>query len=123
MQDYYNVISKCDAAGESTSFVEFMLKCLLEAMESYEPQENEEPDGLHDKLHDKLHDNFPQLPEKAFEILEVLSAHPSYNAEDIGEQVSLSLRQVKTHLNSLKKAGLIVRVGSNKTGYWKVTIE
>ena len=122
-QEYYNVISKCDAAGESTMFVEFMLKCLLEAMKSYEPQENEEPDGLHDKLHDKLHDNFPQLSEKAFEILEVLNAHPSYNAEDIGEQVSLSLRQVKTHLNSLKKAGLIVRVGSNKTGYWKVTIE
>ncbi len=39
------------------------------------------------------------------------------------ENNTLSLRQVKTHLNNLKQAGLIVRVGSNKTGYWKVTIE
>ena len=34
-QEYYNVIAKCDAAGESTLFVEFMLQCLLEAMENY----------------------------------------------------------------------------------------
>ena len=41
----------------------------------------------------------------------------------IGEQVSLSQRQVKTYINALKLAGLMVRVGSNKTGYWKVTID
>ncbi len=40
----------------------------------------------------------------------------------IGEQVGLSERQVKTYITKLKQAGLIVRVGSNKTGYWKVTI-
>ena len=121
-QDYYNVIAKCDAAGNSTAFVEFMLKCLLDAMENYEDTE-EEIVELHDKLHDKLHDMFPGLSEKAFGVLEVLKAHPGLKAEDIGVQVSLSERQVKTYLNALKQAGLIVRVGSNKTGYWKVTIE
>ena len=40
-QDYYNVIAKCDAAGNSTAFVEFMLKCLLDAMENYEDTEEE----------------------------------------------------------------------------------
>ena len=110
-QDYYNVIAQCDAAGNSTAFVEFMLKCLLD------------PEELHDKLHDKLHDMFPELSEKAFGVLEVLKAHPALKAEDIGMQVSLSERQVKTYLNALKQAGLIVRVGSNKTGYWKVTID
>jgi Fic family protein len=121
-QDYYNVIAKCDAAGNSTAFVEFMLKCLLDAMENYEDTE-EETVELHDKLHDKLHDMFPELSEKAFGVLEVLKAHPGLKAEDIGVQVSLSERQVKTYINALKQAGLIVRVGSNKTGYWKVTIE
>lgn len=121
-QEYYNVIAQSDAAGNSTVFVEFMLKCLLDAMENYEDTE-EEIDGLHDKLHDKLHDMFPELSEKAFGVLEVLKAHPGLKAEDIGVQVSLSERQVKTYLNALKQAGLIVRVGSNKTGYWKVTID
>ena len=121
-QDYYHVIAQSDAAGNSTVFVEFMLKCLLDAMENYEDTE-EETEELHDKLHDKLHDMFPELSEKAFEVLEVLKAHPGLKAEDIGTQVSLSERQVKTYLNALKQAGLIVRVGSNKTGYWKVTID
>ena len=123
-QDYYNVIAQSDAAGNSTVFVEFMLKCLLDAMENYEDtEEEEEAEGLHDKLHDKLHDMFPELSEKAFGVLEVLKAHPGLKAEDIGTQVSLSERQVKTYLNALKQAGLIVRVGSNKTGYWRVTID
>ena len=119
-QEYYHVIAQSDAAGNSTTFVEFMLKCLLDAMENYE--DTEETEELHDKLHDKLHDMFPELSEKAFGVLEVLKAHPALKAEDIGMQVSLSERQVKTYLNALKQAGLIVRVGSNKTGYWKVNI-
>ena len=84
-------------------------------MENYEDSAEEESD--------KLHDMFPELSEKAFGVLEVLKAHLGLKAEDIGAQVSLSERQVKTYLNALKQAGLIVRVGSNKTGYWKVTID
>ena len=35
-QEYYSVIQKSDQVGESTSFVEFMLRCLFEAMDNYE---------------------------------------------------------------------------------------
>ena len=31
-------------------------------------------------------------------------------------------RQVYKHISILKSLGVIVRVGSNKTGYWKVNI-
>ena len=118
-QDYYNVIAQCDAVGESTAFVELMLQCLLDAMMNYEPQEEEGNNELHDKLHDK----FPELSDKAIEVLTMLREHPGLNAAEMGERVGLSERQIKTHINSLKSLGLIVRVGSNKTGYWKVTIE
>ena len=122
-QAYYGVIQKSDHAGESTPFVEFMLRCLLDAMENYVPEvDNEENGGLHDKLHDNLHDKFPQLSEKAFSVLEVLRLHPGFNADEIAASVSLSQRQVKTYINALKQAGLIVRVGSNKSGYWKVNV-
>ena len=121
-QDYYSVIARCDAAGESTLFVEFMLDCLLNAMENYDDPEAEHDAGLHDNMHDKLHDKFPELSAKAIEILEVLKAHPSFKATEIGGQVGLSERQVKTYITKLRQAGLIVRVGSNKTGYWKITI-
>ena len=118
-QEYYGVIAKCDAAGESTLFIEFMLQCLLEAMENYSEPEEEENTELHDKLHDK----FPELSAKAIEVLEVLNAHRGLNAAEIGQQLNLSERQVKTYINKLKQVGLLVRVGSNKTGYWKVNIE
>ena len=96
-------------------FVEFMLKCLLDAMENYGDIEGET-----EELHDKLHDKFPELSERAFDVLNVLRCHPGLKAEEIGKQVALSERQVKTYLNTLKQAGLIVRVGSNKTGHWEV---
>lgn len=38
-----------------------MLRCLFDAIDIYEDDEWE--------LHDKLHDKFPQLSEKAFEVL------------------------------------------------------
>ena len=57
------------------------------------------------------------------DIVEILKDHPGLNAAEIGEKVGISERQVKTHINALKAKGLIVRVGSNKTGYWKVTFE
>lgn len=122
-QEYYSAIAKCDAAGESTLFVEFMLQCLLEAIENYTEPEEEENGELHDNLHDKLHDKFPELSEKTIEVLAVIHAHRSFTAAEIGEQVSLSERQVKTYITKLKQAGLLVRVGSNKTGYWKVMID
>ena len=118
-QEYYGVIAKCDVAGESTLFIEFMLQCLLEAMENYSEPEEEENTELHDRLHDK----FPELSAKAIEVLEVLNAHRGLNAAEIGQQLNLSERQVKTYITKLKQVGLLVRVGSNKTGYWKVNIE
>ena len=73
-------------------------------------------------LHDKLHDKFPELSERAIAVLEVARAHRGFNAAEIGRQIGLSERQVKTHITKLKQVGLIVRVGSNKTGYWNVNI-
>ena len=45
------------------------------------------------------------------------------SAETIGSRLGISGRMVRKHISILREAGLIVRVGSNKTGYWKVTID
>ena len=79
-------------------------------------------DKVHDKLHDKLQDKFPELSEKTIDVLDAIKKYPGHNANEIGEQIGLSERQVKTYITKLKQLGLIVRVGSNKTGYWRVTI-
>lgn len=129
-QDYYNVIAKCDAAGESTLFVEFMLQCLLDAMEKYEDTEEDEAkvqdkiqDKVQDKVWDKVRDKFPEVSQSAWDVLEILYQRPRAIVNDICEQLNLKERQVYKHISLLKSVGLLVRVGSNKTGYWKVTID
>ena len=121
-QQYYDAIGKSTRRADSGPFIDFMLGEILKTLKSHqgEPLHDNPQDKLHDKMHDKLHDKFPELSKKAFEVLGVLEEHPHLKAEEIGAKVSLSERQVKTYLNALKQAGLIIRVGSNKTGYWKV---
>ena len=125
-QEYYDVIAKCDAAGDSTLFVEFMLQCLLESMENYiEPEEEdgEEPhDKVQDKVQGKVQDKFPEVSQSTWDVLAIIRQHPKATVNDICVQMGLKERQIYKHISVLKSLGIIVRVGSNKTGYWKVNI-
>ena len=120
-QQYYDAITASTKAAQSGPFIDFMLGEIDKTLKAHkgEPLQNK----LHDKLRDKLHDKFPELSEKATAILEVINGHRAFNAAAIGAQVGLSERQVKTYITQLKQMGLIVRVGSNKTGHWEITID
>ena len=121
-QDYYNVIAKSDAAGNSTAFVEFMLKCLLDTMENYEDDENEVLHKVQDKMQDKVRDKFPEVSQPTWDVLAIIQQNPKATVTDICAKKGLKERQVYKHISVLKSLGIIVRVGSNKTGYWKVAI-
>ena len=126
-QDYYNVIAQSDAAGNSTVFVEFMLKCLLDAMENYENDENEVPNKVphkvQDKVQNKVQDKFPEVSQPTWDVLAIIQQNPKATVTDICAKKGLKERQVYKHISILKSLGVIVRVGSNKTGYWRVTID
>ena len=119
-QEYYNTIAKCDAAGESTLFIEFMLSCLLEAMENYEEADNS---GVQDKTQDKVQDKFPKVSQSTWSVFDIIQQNPKATVNTICNQLGLKERQVYKHISILKSSGLIVRIGSNKTGYWKVTVD
>lgn len=55
-------------------------------------------------------------------ILHLIKSHPEYTIQDLVHESSLSDGYVRKILNELKLKGLIQRVGSNKTGYWKVEV-
>ena len=113
-QQYYDAITASSNAGQSGPFIDFMLNEIYKTLKSHQGA------PLQEKLHDKLHDKFPELSEKAIDVLEVINAYRNYNALEIGKQIGLSERQVKTYITKLKQVGLIVRVGSNKTGHWEI---
>ena len=116
-QDYYDVIAKCDAAGNSTAFIEFMLRCLLDAMNQIEAEPEEVPNKVADKVADKVANKSAQ------KVLMLLYENGHLTRDELSERTGLSLGGIKKIINSLRESGFIVRVGSNKTGYWKVTID
>lgn len=116
-QEYYDVIAKCDAAGNSTAFIEFMLCCLLDAMNQIEGEPEEVPHKVADKVADKVANKSAQ------KVLMLLYENGHLTRDKLSELTGLSLGGIKKIINSLRESGLIVRVGSNKTGYWQVIVK
>ncbi len=55
-------------------------------------------------------------------VLLLLASNPSLSAENIAAQIGLTKRGVEKQLKKFRDLGIITRKGSDKTGYWKVTI-
>lgn len=53
-------------------------------------------------------------------MLELLTANPQMTAKDISANPGINERNVKRNIKLLKDAGIIRRVGSDKTGYWEI---
>lgn len=60
------------------------------------------------------------ISERESVILKILKEKPRSTVNDLVLQTKKSLRTVNRILTSLKAKKLIERIGSNKTGYWKV---
>lgn len=50
----------------------------------------------------------------------LLEKNPYYTRQELADAISKSLRTIQRTLDSLRKKDLIERVGSDKSGYWKV---
>ena len=53
-------------------------------------------------------------------ILQQLRQKQNANYTEIAEKIGCSTATIKRHIQELKKLGLIERIGSDKTGYWKI---
>lgn len=132
-QAYYDAIAASSAAGESTPFIEFMLGEILATLSrgvANAPDMAIEygaikktgvfPNNIPNKIPNNIRCKYPQVGEVAWHIVLLLSNTPRANADQIGEALGLSGRMVRNHIATLRNLGIIERIGSNKTGYWKV---
>ena len=74
-------------------------------------------DKLNDKISDKINDKINLLDKK---IIKLLSDNAYMTIPEIAKAVSKSEPTVHRHLNSLTSQNKIQRIGSRKSGYWKV---
>lgn len=136
-QAYYDTITASTAAGESTPFIEFMLGEILATLARGEADKAErEVEFIPIKVQGKFPNNIPnifpnifpnnfrsqhpQISDIVWHIASLLNNTPGANADQIGEALGISGRMVRNHISTLRNMNIIERVGSNKTGYWKV---
>ena len=101
-QDYYNAIAQSDAQGNSTIFIDFMLKCILQTIK----EQQKVTDKVTDKSEDKL--------------LNIIRETPTITIPQLMQMLSMSDSGVRKNLRKLQQQGRLVRVGANKNGYWEV---
>jgi fido (protein-threonine AMPylation protein)/biotin operon repressor len=53
-------------------------------------------------------------------ILQHLKQNPKVNYSELADKTGYSTATIKRHIQDLKKMGIIERIGSDKTGYWKI---
>lgn len=132
-QAYYDAITASTAAGESTPFIEFMLGEILATLARGESESSESmveyvpikvqgkfPNNIPNIFPDNIRSQYPQIAEMAWYIASLLNNTPGASADQIGEALGISGRMVRNHIATLRRMGILERIGSNKTGFWKV---
>lgn len=96
-QEYYNAIENSTQSGECTSFIEFMLKIILESIQ-----------------------NIYKSSYKTYQILSLMKENATITIKELAEILSMSESGIKKIIKKLKDKGSIHRLGSLKSGYWEV---
>jgi Fic family protein len=102
-REYYDALAVCDEEGNSTVFVEFMLGCILEAVQS---------------VPKNVPNNDPKTrPER---LLLVIRETPGISARELAEHFGVAEKTIKRDIEKLKADGRLKRVGPLKGGHWEV---
>ena len=105
-QDYHDAIAQSDSQGNSTIFITFMLRCILQTIKEQQKVTDKVAYKVTDKSEDKL--------------LNIIRATPAITIRQLMQMLSLSDSGVRKILRRLQQQGRIVRIGANKNGYWQV---
>jgi len=54
------------------------------------------------------------------DLIKVILENPKSNYQQLADRVEVSAATIKRHIQNLKEAGILFRIGSKKTGYWEV---
>ena len=105
-EDYYTVIAKCNNVGDSTEFIEFMLKMIYETINKIIIEQNTTQETTHKTTQEK--------------ILDLIKENPSITQVEMAEKLGITRDGISYNIKSLKDNGKIERMGSTKKGTWKI---
>ena len=120
--EYYNALNLCGKSGNSTAFIEFMLKAIDDELLLREDL-GVPGDTVNDTANDTVNvravltEADLSVAERA--VLACIESDASVTILKMAERTGYSRPTVTRALGSLKEKGWIVRVGSDKKGLWK----
>lgn len=101
-QEYYDAIALSDSAGDSSTFILFMLRCIRDTI-----NEIETPIKTPIKTPKEI-------------ILELVATNTKVTVEQMAEALGMNKRNAQKHINQLVDEGIIIRVGANRGGHWEI---
>lgn len=75
---------------------------------------------MHIQFNDTDNTKTDTVKTKTDTVFDLIRQNNNVSASEISERLSISLSTAKRRIRELKENGYIVRIGSDKTGYWKV---
>ena len=106
-EEYYDTIQRCNKAGNSTSFIEFMLKIIDEAV-----------DGIIIEKEETTQETAQETTQE--KLLKLIRKNPNITQAEMAKALNLTRDGVSYNIKILKEKGIIERVGSTKNGIWKI---
>ena len=103
-QEYYSSIAQSDKAGNSTIFITFMLKCILDSLQEIEESNRKSNRKSNQKL------------------LDAVSKNPNITIRELQDFLGMSESGVKKIIRKYREAGMLVRVGRAKGNHWEIII-
>lgn len=79
------------------------------------------PIKVHGIFPNNIRSKYPHIAEIVWHIASLLNNTPGASADQIVKTMGISGRMVRNHIAILRNLGVIERIGSNKSGYWKVS--
>lgn len=111
--EYYKAIQDSTDANNSGIFVDFILAIILEALKSHK-QPLDEDNRVNVKVNVKVNVNQQK-------ILDALKQNPYSTMDELSEIVGIAKKNVFNNMKKLQEAGLLIRHGADKNGWWEVT--
>lgn len=104
-QEYYQALNISGKKGNSTVFVEFMLDTIRETLDNL----SREQDVL-------------KLTDLERTVIQKINHDPKITIKELSETLQLSIKQVRSIMDGLRKNGVLERTGSTKAGSWKIRL-
>lgn len=102
-------------------FSDNFLRMVFPSAEPVHTEDSKDPSkGLAVKLVDELVDGLVESQQK---IVRLIMDNPKISKREMSEAIGISTTAIDNNIKSLKEKDIIERIGSDRTGYWKIRIK